>query len=138
MLELVAILVKHGSQQHRDQLQSPGDPFEFLCRQRGQQVIRVRSAGAWACQVLGHFDPDAAVADEAAGPIEHRLTADTEPSLRAIRTGARKREIQERLARGNPLLQPLPLRFVDACVRPVIGDFHQPVHTDAEHLQHRP
>src|SRR5688572_1243936 len=95
--------------------------------------------GLWGEDMAGSgsFDTDAAVADESAGPVEHRLAADAESLRGPVGVDAAEAEIEEGLPRGDGVLQRLALNRVPAVD---VGDSslaRQGVDTDAEHVEHR-
>src|SRR3954467_6161902 len=85
----------------------------------------------------GHFQSDAAIADEAARLVEHRLPAHLEFLLRAIKVAAVEDEIEERAALGDALLQRRALGLVPAFLLDAAGVSGERADPDAEHVEHR-
>src|SRR5512147_891688 len=87
--------------------------------------------------ICNEFDPYPAVADEAAGSVEHRFTADLEPLLRAVRIGATDYEVEKRLALDDLRLQRFALCRVPPVRGVVAGFADERIDADAEHFQRR-
>ena len=102
-----------------------------------QRVRPTVAAGDKYWVDLSDFQTNAAVADEVAEPIKHRLAADFELLARAVIIDAAEREIQERLPGRD-----LGPKFISLGRIPSIGFFgvialDQGSDTDAQHLLHR-
>src|SRR5213075_285974 len=97
----------------------------------------ISNPGRLALLLCREFHADSAIADKAAGLVEHGFAAHLELLLRAIGVDAAEDEIEERLPRCNRALQRFPFRLVpaghlsSARIRRERGD------SDSEHLQHR-
>src|SRR6185436_1401495 len=87
--------------------------------------------------LVAEFDADAAVADEPAGPIEHRLAADAELLPRAVGIDAAEDVVEERLPRRDGGLQEFALLLVPARQLDAAHLSRQGRSLDPEHLQHR-
>ena len=93
VLQLPAGLVEDFAEQHRNQLQMRSQALELRRGQRGEQMVLIRTVERWhrriaatACLHLrGELHADAAVTDEAAGLVEHRLAAHPELSAASRR-----------------------------------------------------
>ena len=102
----------------RNQIQVLGQTREFRGGQRGEKMVLlglwvgdIGSSGGRAISVASDFDADAAVTDEAARPVEHRLAADLKGLSRAIGVDAAEDKIEERLPCVNGCLQHAALRL---------------------------
>src|ERR1700734_1167975 len=83
------------------------------------------------------LDSDSTVTDVAAGPVEHRLTADLKPLLRTVGIDAAENEIQKWLPRRDHRLEFFALSCVPAV--PVVADAlaHKGFDADAQHFKDR-